>query len=220
LKVPVDGSDDPTATGMSRYAPLIEGLGLLAVTLPLALVLHIPTLWFLAPVLLLALTKRAHEPYGLTLSNPGTWRFHVIVAGGFFVPYLLAHFVWGTFWQGREFDFRLPAGLEVAAINQVLAIGLPEEMFFRGYLQTQFDKVWRKPWTVLGARCGWGLVLAAALFAVCHVFNGGPARLIVFFPGLWYGWLRSRTDTIAVPALYHAASNLLMQIMLTSFSPR
>ena len=47
---------------------------------------------------------------------------------------------------------------------------------------------------------------------------GGPARLIVFFPGVLYGWLRARTDTIVVPTLYHAASNVLMQIMLASLA--
>lgn len=211
--------DDGRHAPPKRYGPLCEGLALLAVTLPLALGFHLPTLWFLAPVSLLVVTRRAHEPYGLTLANPGHWQFHVAVAAGIFVPYLIGHYAWGQGWLGREFDLRLPPRFAMSVMDQVLAIGLPEEMFFRGYLQTQFDKVWGKPWRVLGARCGWGLVLAAVLFAVCHIFNGGPVRLIVFFPGLWYGWLRARTGTILVPALYHAASNLLMQIMLTSFEP-
>jgi len=61
-------------------------------------------------------------------------------------------------------------------------------------------------------------VVAAALFAACHVIYGGPVRLIVFFPGLLYGWLRARTGTILVPTFYHAGSNLLMQVMLASLS--
>ena len=40
--------------------------------------------------------------------------------------------------------------------------------------------------------------------------------VIVFFPGVLYGWLRARTGTIAIPTLYHAASNLLMEVMLES----
>jgi membrane protease YdiL (CAAX protease family) len=40
--------------------------------------------------------------------------------------------------------------------------------------------------------------------------------MIVFFPGLLYGWLRARTDTIIVPTLYHAASNILMKVMIAS----
>ncbi len=203
---------------MSTYAPLLEALAVLALTLPLALGLHLPTLWFLVPVVVIVATRRRSEPYGLTLTNPGSARLHVAMWLIVFLPYLAGHYLWGVWWQGASFELRWPPQLWRVAIDQVLIVALPEEMFFRGYLQTQFDKTFAKPFRLFGANYGWGLPLAAALFAVCHVFNGGPARLIVFFPGLWYGWLRTRTDTIAVPALYHAASNVLMQIMLSSLT--
>lgn len=198
--------------------PALEGLGLLAVTLPLALGLRVPTLWVLVPVLWIVATHRASEPYGLSLHNPGSASLHLAMCSGVFLPYLLGHYIFGTSWQGHNFELRWPPELPHLILDQVLIVGLPEEMFFRGYLQTQFDKSLGKPYRVLGAKIGWGMPLAAALFAVCHIFHGGPPRLIVFFPGLWYGWLRARTETIAVPALYHAASNVLMQIMLASLS--
>lgn len=203
---------------MKRYYPLAEGLALLAVTLPLALGLHVPTLWFLIPVVLIVATQRPSEPYGLTLSKSGGIGLHAAMCGGVFLPYLVGHYLWGAYWQGESFELRLPPQIARTVLDQILIVALPEEMFFRGYLQTQFDKSLGKPFRLLGARCGWGLPLAAALFAVCHIFNGGPARLIVFFPGLWYGWLRARTETLAVPVLYHAASNVLMQVMLGSFT--
>jgi len=208
----------PHPGGGWRYGPALEGLLLLAVTLPLALVLHLPTLWFLSPVALIAVTRRSYATYGFTLAGAGGIPFHVATALSVFVPYLIGHYLWGRWWAGASFHLRLPLDFPGAAVDQFLLIGLPEEAFFRGYLQTQLDRVWGKPYRLWGAPWGWGLPLAAALFAACHVVYGGPARLIVFFPGLWYGWLRARTETILVPAAYHAASNLLMQIMLASLS--
>jgi membrane protease YdiL (CAAX protease family) len=184
--------------------------------LPLALHFRLPTLWLLVPVAIITLTRRPSEEYGLTWKNPGGARLHLSVCAAVFVPYLVGHYLFATLWLGQTFTPRLPAQIGRLILDHTLAIGLPEEVFFRGYLQTHGDRVWGTRWQFAGAHFGWGLLVAAALFAVCHIGNGGPARLIVFFPGLLYGWLRARTGTIAVPAAYHAASNVLMAVMLAS----
>lgn len=203
---------------MRRYAPILEALALLAVTLPLAIALRLPTLWLLTPLLLITLRQRLYADYGLTWERLGSVGFHATVSAVVFVPYLIGHYLIGRYWLGMPFDLQLPPQLLRTAIDQIFIIALSEELFFRGYLQTQCDRVWGTPWSFAGARWGVGLPVAAALFALCHIVHGGPARLIVFFPGLWYGWLRARCGTIAVPTVYHAVSNVLMTIMLTSFS--
>lgn len=201
-----------------RYQPVLEGLALLGVTLPLAVGLHLSTLWFVAPLVVISVAKRPYADYALTLQRPGGIGFHAVVSSAVFVPYIIGHYLLAHWWFGARFTLRLPPDLLRSAVDQVLLIGLPEEFFFRGYLQTQFDQVWKRPYRLFGANWGIGLPLAATLFAMCHVPFGGAGRLIVFFPGLLYGWLRIRTGTIAVPALYHAFSNLLMQTMLLSLS--
>lgn len=203
---------------MSRYQPAIEGMVLLVLTFPLAVGLHLSTLWFVVPLAVITYAKRPYAEYGLSLERPGSLRLHLAVLTCVFVPYVIGHYLLAHWWLGAHFQLTLPAGLLRACFDQVLLIALPEEFFFRAYLQTQFDRVWGRPWRVLGAPLGVGLPVAAGLFALCHVPFGGPGRLIVFFPGLLYGWLRARTGTIAVPTLYHALSNVLMQIMLTSLS--
>ncbi len=201
-----------------RYQPVIEGLVLLLVTYPLAIGLHLSTLWFLAPLAVVTITKRPYAEYGLSLERPGSIAFHLAVTAGVFVPYAIGHYVLAHWWFGASFHFRVPPDLLQSAVDQVLLIALPEEFFFRGYLQTQFDRSWGRPYRLLGAEWGIGLPVAAGLFAVCHVLFGGPLRLIVFFPGLVYGWLRAGTGTIVVPTMYHAVSNLLMQVMLVSLT--
>ena len=203
---------------VSGYAPILEAVAVLAVTFPLAVGFHLPTLWFLAPLIFLAFTQRSYAEYGLGFDHLGGPLFHIVVVVAVFVPYVIGHILYAHWWIGATFHFRLPEGLLWLILDQVFVVALPEEVFFRGYFQRQCDRVWGTPYRFAGASWGWGLPCAAAVFAVCHILHGGPARLIVFFPGLFYGWLRARTGTVAVPTLYHAASNVLMSIMLTSLS--
>jgi membrane protease YdiL (CAAX protease family) len=194
---------------MSRTLPALEALALLAVTLPLAVGLRLPTLWFVAPFAVVTLARRPYEDYGLTLRNPGSVGFHVSVCAVVFGLYALAHYLFGRLYLGLEFAPTLPPEFARRAAEQLLVIGLSEEFFFRGYLQTQLNRTFPKHRRFIGAEWGAGLVLAALLFGLCHVVHGDLARMRTFFFGLFAGWLRERTDSIAVPAAYHGVSNLL-----------
>jgi membrane protease YdiL (CAAX protease family) len=91
-----------------------------------------------------------------------------------------------------------------------LVIALPEEAFFRGYLQSALDGRWKgRSWRILGADLGPGWLLSAAIFAVGHVLTiPNPARLAVFFPALLFGWMRARTGGVGAAVLFHAMCNL------------
>ena len=206
------------APGWGRYRPVGEALGLLAVTFPLAVGLHLSTLWLLIPFTLITFTRRSYDAYGLTFRDCGGPRFHAAVVLAVFLPYTVAYYLLAHWGWGARFDFRLPPGFVHSAMVQVLLIAFPEEFFFRGYFQTQLDRAWTTPYKLLGARWGIGLVVTAAVFAACHVVHGGWSRLLVFFPGLLYGWLRARSGTVLVPTVYHALSNLLLQVLRASFS--
>ena len=91
----------------------------------------------------------------------------------------------------NHFVFRLPPSVFDEIAGQLVVIALPEEAFFRGFLQTSLDQVWRPRWRILGADLGPGWLVAAAIFAVGHLLTiRHPARLAVFFPALIFGWLR------------------------------
>ena len=49
------------------------------------------------------------------------------------------------------------------------------------------------------------------------VLAPNPARLLTFFPALWFGWLRRVTGSIVPAILAHAASNLLQTACLQAF---
>jgi membrane protease YdiL (CAAX protease family) len=206
-----------TSTGTSTTIRLaIEALIALAVTLPLAVGLRYPTLWFLVPFAIISVTRRPYDAYGLTLRNPGSPGFHLITASVIFGGYALLHYAFARLVLGQHLVPSLPEDFPELAFTQLVVVGLSEEFFFRGYLQTQLDRCFDRRFQFLGARFGWGLILAAVLFGLCHVITGNIARLRVVFFGLFAGWLRARTDTIAVPAAYHGCANILYETLAHS----
>jgi len=95
--------------------------------------------------------------------------------------------------------------------SQVILIALPEEIFYRGYLQTRLRRIWPGGVPVLGAAVGPAIVITSVLFAAGHMVTIPAAfRLAVFFPSLLFGWLRDRTDHVAGPVVLHVLSNLAM----------
>ena len=104
------------------------------------------------------------------------------------------------------------------AAGQLLGVALPEEYFFRGYLQTKLDRVWPPRRRFLGGGLGRSLVVASFLFALGHVLvDFNPLRFAVLFPALVFGWLRSATGSILASVLFHASSNLISDFLHRSF---
>ena len=199
-----------------RAMPALEALLVLGVTLPLAVGLRFPTIWFLAPFAVISLARRPYHDYGLTLRNCGTLRFHLAVTLVILGGYCAAHYAYGRWFLGLSFEPTIPPDFPRLVFDQVVIVGLSEEFFFRGYLQTQLNRFFGRPYRFIGARWGVGLIVAAVLFGLCHLVYGDLSRLRVIIFGLFAGWLRERTDSIAVPATYHGASNILFEIMQRS----
>jgi membrane protease YdiL (CAAX protease family) len=190
-----------------RYAATLVGVGFLAST------------WWLV----LRHDETVVRSYGLSLGGlleparlePGRLARDALIALGWtlllvaitFPPFAVGY---RLFWRPHaHFVFRLPPSVFDEIAGQLVVIALPEEAFFRGYLQTSLDRVWRPGWRILGADLGPGWLVAAAIFAVGHVLTiPQPARLAVFFPALVFGWLRQRTGGVGASVLFHASCNL------------
>jgi membrane protease YdiL (CAAX protease family) len=84
---------------------------------------------------------------------------------------------------------------------QLLGVALPEEVFFRGYLQKQFKQ-----------RIG----LTAGCFALAHVVGHQHlAGVWTFFPGLMFGWVHRRWPPSLVGCVVlHTLCNLFAQYWL------
>ena len=123
-------------------------------------------------------------------------------------------------WYEPQSGFALPevSRLGEEAVGQLLVIALPEEAFYRGYLQRALDDAWPPKRRFLGAPLGRGVVVTSVLFAVGHLLTEPYlGRLAVFFPALLFGWLRARTGGIGASVLLHASSNLFASALALGY---
>jgi len=97
---------------------------------------------------------------------------------------------------------------------QWLVVGLPEELFFRGFLLDKLEQRFPPRRRILGGGVGIALVLSAAAFAVIHLpKEADPRALATFFPGLLFGWMRSATGSILASTITHGCSNILARLL-------
>ena len=130
-----------------------------------------------------------------------------------FGPFFLG---WRTFWHARgTFHLRVvPLDVLNEVFGQLVIIALPEEAFYRGYLQSRLDDA--LPWRIrlLGASIGPSLLVGSIIFALGHFATiREPARLAVFFPSLAFGWLRARTGGIGAGVAFHATCNVFSELL-------
>ena len=117
----------------------------------------------------------------------------LLLAALFFPPFL-----WGFgFWNGLEDwpAWNPPETFLSFCAAQIIVVAIPEEAFFRGFVQTDLQRHFNRDDP---ARLHVGaLLLQAALFALVHfVVDLNPARLAVFFPGLLFGLIRHQRGGI------------------------
>jgi hypothetical protein len=138
------------------------------------------------------------------------------VAAVIFPPFVLG-FKW---WWAPAHGFHAAplSSFGDEALGQMLVIALPEEAFYRGYLQTSLDEAWAPRVRVLGATLGPSVLATSAIFALGHLATEvNPNRLSVFFPSLLFGWLRTRRGGIGAAATFHALCNLFASYLAQSY---
>jgi hypothetical protein len=116
-----------------------------------------------------------------------------------------------------SFQFKLPPRFGEWVIDQLFVVALPEEFFYRGYMQSRLRDAWPGGRHFLGARLGKAFWVTALLFALGHLAIFQAWRLSVFFPALLFGWMRERTGSVVGAALFHAACNLYVHVLEVSF---
>lgn len=234
-------ADDVPIVEPSRYRPILEGvLASVAVTLLVTLAsMFVPEAYiatfvgfvFLGATWIFVWRKDNATVLrsGLALGGmvlPGALDVRAMVkafarsllwAMAFSVAVFPAFFFgWRAFWHPH-----LPFSVHISAkdfastlFGQIVIIALPEEAFYRGYLQSRFDEVWPPRFRIAGAQIGFGALLSAVLFAAGHLATiRQPARLAVFFPALLFAWLRARTGGIGAAILFHAFCNVFSEML-------
>ncbi len=97
---------------------------------------------------------------------------------------------------------------------QFLCSGFGEEFIWRGYIQSQLNTAFGRPYQLWGIQFGAGLALTSVLFGLSHAFNTydpdlGLASLswgwalFTAFSGLFFGILREKTGSLLGCGLAH-----------------
>jgi membrane protease YdiL (CAAX protease family) len=181
----------------------------------------IPAIWALGAFLAKGRDESVVSLFGLTRPQLAlgvnyyllsTFVIFPLYGGGFFLCHRLGMSI-------PRSSIPLTISLTDWIIYQFLFVGVFEELFFRGYIQTQVEKILsnmisREFWIF------WLPILASAfLFGVAHVVvNLDPITFTVFFPGLLFGWLRAKTGSLVAPILSHGSANVFSMILIRSIS--
>ncbi len=218
----------------------IPVVGTVAFTLAAVLQLYLP-LWRAGK------NGRDYDFVGLHLA---VWRqdarIVLVLCALTFPPFIVGHHLymtgahellrgWGweqlaAFVPERVFAPRWPDGagawltsgwwLAQVVATHALGVALPEETFYRGYLQPQLERRWPARRRLFGVAIGRAAVLAAALFAAGHFLGEwNPLRLGPFFPALVFAWQRNATGSVVGAIVYHAACNVLGEVLFSLYQP-
>jgi membrane protease YdiL (CAAX protease family) len=135
------------------------------------------------------------------------------VAAVIFPPFAVGFYLWHG--AAHPFRWNLPPDFASFVAAQLVVVALPEEVFFRGWVQTRLHDAFT-PRRIFGAWLHPGVLIAqSVLFAIVHVFaEPHPARLAVFFPGLVFAWLRGWRGGVGAAIAFHALSNVFSELLV------
>lgn len=107
--------------------------------------------------------------------------------------------------------------LATRLVTVIIFVGMLEEVFFRGYVQTRLNQSFGRPFEFQGVNFGVGMIVGAVFFGIAH-----PLSSVGDIPWAWALWtaafglvcgfLREKTGSIVAPATLHAA--LLIPMVL------
>lgn len=186
--------------------------------------------WFLAPGVLTAAAliptiarKGDFARMGLTTRHIGPSLFLLGVTCAVVFPVMFL-----CMWMLKSWGWGLPLrpaplqgqGWLAWLLYQFMYVAVAEEVFFRGYLQTNVLKLTcalkrrarrlRGPLTIL---------LSAVCFAVAHVVvQGQVVSAVTFLPGLLLAWLFIRTKSLVAPILFHGLANTAYCMMAAALA--
>jgi membrane protease YdiL (CAAX protease family) len=142
----------------------------------------------------------------------------IAVAALTFVPFALGMIALQKYAFQKAYVFTVPPEMAVIVLQNLFLVALPEELFYRGFLQTRLERYAPSETSLLHVPLGKSIVLVAAIFAFGH-FAGeyNPARLGPFFPSFLFSMLTKKSNSIFGAILYHGCSNAFSRFLLAGF---
>jgi hypothetical protein len=145
----------------------------------------------------------------------GEIAFALAVMSVIVVPFF---FGFRIYWHTGAFRFHLTREFASVSFAQLVVVALPEEFFYRGYVQTRLGQILPKRFRLLGSDYGVHVIVTSVLFALGHfLVDFNPERLGVFFPALLFGWIRERRGGIGASVFVHALCNVAADVLVIGY---
>ncbi len=145
-------------------------------------------------------------------------KINAVLIGVVAVPFVVLYHFWQTRVFGFEFRGLLPSSALMLIGYHLFFVAIPEEMFYRGYMQSRLDELWPTRWNVAGVMMGPGWLLTCVLFAFGHsIVVVQWWHFAIIIPSLVFGWLRNKTNDILAGAFFHAWRNITVAFLDTAY---
>lgn len=106
-------------------------------------------------------------------------------------------------------QWHVPTNLSYFIFSNLLIVALPEEIFFRGFIQSKLMEKWPIS-NQAKLPLHKATILTNLLFAFAHfVGTWQPLRLLTFFPGMLFSDLTLKHRSVLPAILFHFLCNLL-----------
>jgi len=126
---------------------------------------------------------------------------------------LFPPFIFGFYLIFDFKNFSFPPNFLILILTQIFLIALPEEFFYRGFLQSRFLAIFENT----KHKIYFVFISTNLIFALAHfVLAFNPARLLTFFPGLIFSYLAYKSQNLLGSIVFHAMCNILGQILVLS----
>ena len=197
--------------GICKVLHSFRSVPFIAQTLPV----WAAALFLYVPLLLLMRTRTRPEEWGIT---PKRFFFSLnmfLVLSLLILPaFVLLYWLYRVWWLHLPVRVSLPEDWLLLLLYHLLCVALPEEVFYRGYVQSRLNQVVSQRMNLFSAPVGFGLLYTSLLFALGHFFISlRPEALATFLPGLLFGWLRERTGSIVASTAFHALCNATVLLL-------
>ena len=190
--------------------PILSYLVLVISLFVLRLLFNLDLVFTISATLMLVIPLLLKKNTNFLYFNKNGFLKGLLISAIILALYLAVLYFYSLFTGGslsvREF------GLSFLLI-QLILVAIPEEIFFRGYLQKEFGNDYKS------------ILIVSVMFAIAHLIvvcavNGGAGVCIqnglTFFPSLVMGYLFMKTHTIWSSVVFHFLANVLHILIFIS----
>ena len=122
-------------------------------------------------------------------------------------PAVLTNFV--------KFDFKIPEGMILFILNNLLLTCVAEEVFFRGFLQKNLFEFFNNNLKMKQSAQMFSILIASLAFGYFHLYSGILMAIFAFIAGIGYGYAYQRSWKLESAILVHFGLNFIHFIFFT-----